>query len=452
MIWRTIEIIRAINLIISGAISCKNSTNLPNGIKGLFITFDASNCQMKFLYNTGIHLFVLAVRLLSPFNSKVRLMVKGWKDWEEKLKEKAGAGGRNIWVHCASLGEFEQGRPLIEEIRKREPQSRIILSFFSPSGYEIRKNYQGADYVCYLPPDTTGNAERFVEATNPSAVIFVKYEFWNNFISEVSRKHIPLYLVSGIFRPGQHFFKWYGGFFRKMLSGFTHIFVQDQPSESLLRRAGLINVTVAGDTRFDRVLKITSDAKVIPEIEEFSRGERLFVAGSSWRPDEEVMAEYINTFPERMKWVFAPHVTDKENIERLEMLFRVKCVRFSRFSSDDSDARVMIIDNVGMLSSVYRYAYTTAVGGGFGKGIHNVLEPACWGKPVLFGPNHGKFREAGELITEGGGKVFTDYNDFRESLEIWLSDIESYRKAARSAGEYVKKNSGATATILKKIF
>ncbi|MFZ2338736.1 MAG: glycosyltransferase N-terminal domain-containing protein [Bacteroidales bacterium] len=406
---------------------------------------------MKFLYNTGILLFILAVRLLSPFNSKVRLMVKGWKDWEEKLKEKAGAGGRNIWVHCASLGEFEQGRPLIEELRSREPQSRIILSFFSPSGYEIRKNYQGADYVCYLPPDTPGNAERFLKAVNPSAVIFVKYEFWNNYISETSRRNIPLYLVSGTFRPGQHFFKWYGAFFREMLLSFTHIFVQDLRSEGLLRSAGINNVTVAGDTRFDRVIQIASSAKDIGALETFRGNSRLVLAGSSWPPDEEILARYIHEHPGIVKWVFAPHEIDKSNIGRLEKLLGKGVVRFSEFTEAGAGAEIMIIDNMGMLSSAYRYASVAVVGGGFGKGIHNVLEPACWGKPVLFGPNHGKFREAVELITEGGGKVFTDYNDFRESLDIWLSDIESYRKAARSAGEYVKKNSGATATILKQI-
>lgn len=406
---------------------------------------------MKFLYNTGIRLFVLTMRLLSPFNSKVRLMVNGWKGWEEKLKEKAGAGRRNIWVHCASLGEFEQGRPVIEELRSREPQSRIILSFFSSSGYEIRKNYQGADYVCYLPPDTPRNAEKFVKAVNPSAVIFVKYEFWNNYISGVRRKNIPLYLVSGIFRPGQHFFKWYGGFFRKMLVSFTHIFVQDQKSESLLRSAGINNVTVAGDTRFDRVIQIASTANDIGALEKFRGNSRLVLAGSSWPPDEEIIARYIHEHPGTVKWVFAPHEIDKSNIERLEKLLGKGVVRFSEFTEAGADAEVMIIDNMGMLSSAYRYAGIAVVGGGFGKGIHNVLEPACWGIPVLFGPNHRKFREAVELIKEGGGKVFTDYSDFRESLDIWLSDIESYRKAARSAGEYVKKNSGATATILKQI-
>ena len=406
---------------------------------------------MKFLYNTGIRLFVLTMRLLSPFNSKVRLMVNGWKGWEEKLKEKAGAGRRNIWVHCASLGEFEQGRPVIEELRSREPQSRIILSFFSSSGYEIRKNYQGADYVCYLPPDTPRNAEKFVKAVNPSAVIFVKYEFWNNYISGVRRKNIPLYLVSGIFRPGQHFFKWYGGFFRKMLVSFTHIFVQDQKSESLLRSAGINNVTVAGDTRFDRVIQIASTAKDIGALEKFRGNSRLVLAGSSWPADEEIIARYIHEHPGTVKWVFAPHEIDKSNIERLEKLLGKGVVRFSEFTEAGADAEVMIIDNMGMLSSAYRYASIAVVGGGFGKGIHNVLEPACWGIPVLFGPNYGKFREAVDLIALGGARSFSNYDEFEAALDALAGNEEFYRKAADSAGRYVKKNAGATRKIMNMI-
>ena len=403
---------------------------------------------MKFLYNTGILLFILIVRLLSPFNSKVRLMAKGWKGWEEKLKEKSDAGKKNIWVHCASLGEFEQGRPLIDELRNRQPQTRIILSFFSSSGYEIRKNYMGADYVCYLPPDTPGNAERFIRAANPSAVIFVKYEFWNNYISEVSRKNIPLYLVSGIFRPGQHFFKWYGGFFRKMLLSFTHIFVQDQKSESLLRGAGINNVTVAGDTRFDRVIQIASSAKDIEALETFRGSSRLVLAGSSWPPDEEIIARYMHEHPGTVKWVFAPHEIDRSNIERLEKLIGKGVVRYSEFNETGAEADVMIIDNMGMLSSAYRYAGIAVVGGGFGKGIHNVLEPACWGIPVLFGPNYGKFREAVDLIALGGARSFSSYEEFGSAFESLAGNDELYSKAAESAGRYVKENAGATRKIL----
>lgn len=406
---------------------------------------------MKFLYNTGIFLFAVTMRLLSPFNSKVKLMVKGWKGWEEKLKGNAGEGSKNIWVHCASLGEFEQGRPLIEELRTREPGCRIILSFFSPSGYEIRKNYQGADYVCYLPPDTRRNAARFIRAAVPSAVIFVKYEFWNNYISAIRRRNIPLYLVSGIFRPDQHFFRWYGGFFRKMLFRFTHIFVQDQRSESLLKSAGVSNVTIAGDTRFDRVMQIAASARNIPALEAFRGKDRLFLAGSSWPPDEEIISRYILSHEDSLKWVFAPHEIDKANIERLEKLLGENVVRFSEFTEPGTDARVMIIDNMGMLSSAYRYADIAAVGGGFGKGIHNVLEPACWGIPVLFGPNYANFREAVDLIELGGARSYCNYEEFVAAFEALSGNAELYRNAADSAGRYVRENAGATGKIVDQI-
>lgn len=406
---------------------------------------------MKLLYNTGILLYSLAVRMLSPFNSKARLMLKGWKGWEGKLREKAGDGRKNIWVHCASLGEFEQGRPLIEELRVREPGCRIILSFFSPSGYEIRKNYQGADYVCYLPPDTPGNADRFIRAANPYAVIFVKYEFWNNYISVIRRNNIPLYLVSGIFRPGQHFFRWYGGFFRKMLFSFSHIFVQDKRSESLLNGLGISNVTIAGDTRFDRVMQIASSAGDIAVLKAFRGNSTLFLAGSSWPQDEQIISKYIISHPGPLKWVFAPHEIDKPNIERLEKLLGKDVVRYSEFSTAKADARIMIIDNMGMLSSAYRYAGIAAVGGGFGKGIHNILEPACWGIPVLFGPNYGKFREAVDLIDLGAARSYSNYDEFVAAFEALAYNKELYRKAADSASRYVSENAGATRRIMDLI-
>ena len=240
---------------------------------------------------------------------------------------------------------------------------------------------------------------------NPEFVIFVKYEFWNNYISVLYNKNIPLYLISGIFRPGQHFFKWYGSFFRNMLKKFKIIFVQDQQSLDLLSGIGMENILLAGDTRFDRVIQIAGTAKDIPQLEQFRGDEKLFLAGSSWKQDEEIIAQYINKFPDRMKWVFAPHEIDKPNIERLEKLFNVKYVRFSEFNEAAADARVLIIDNIGMLSSAYKYAYIAAIGGGFGKGIHNILEPACWGIPVMFGPNHEKFREAVDLINERRSNV-----------------------------------------------
>jgi len=406
---------------------------------------------MRVIYNAGIFFYNVIAWVVAPFNQKARAWVNGRKNWYDRLKLKVIPGEKYIWIHCASLGEFEQGRPVIESLKKERPACHILLSFFSPSGYEIRKDYPLADIICYLPYDTPRNAEKFISLVNPSIVIFVKYEFWDNFISAIYRKHIHLYLISGIFRKEQHFFKWYGGFFRKMLGKFTRIFVQDRESSDLLGAIGITNTVIAGDTRFDRVAEIAARAKEIPQIELFRGDQKLFLAGSSWKQDEEIIARYINSHPETMKWVFAPHEIDRENIERLEKLFTVKCVRFSGFNDDSKDARVMIIDNIGMLSSAYRYAGIAAVGGGFGKGIHNILEPACWSIPVLFGPNYRKFREAVDLINLGGAKSFNDYPGFEEILDRWFSDAALYRKVAALAGEYVNKNMGATSLIMKEI-
>lgn len=406
---------------------------------------------MNIIYNIVIVLFAGLARLAAPFNIKVRQWVTGQKKWIDKLSDQIDPDALYIWIHCASLGEFEQGRPVIETLKKERDNIKIILTFFSPSGYEVRKNYREADIVCYLPADTPGNAKRFISLVNPSFVIFVKYEFWNNYITEISRKKIPLYLISGIFKKDQHFFSWYGRFFRQMLSGFTWLFVQDQYSSELLDTIGLKNVTVAGDTRFDRVAEISKDSKDIPVLGNFRGNEKLFIAGSSWRQDEEIIAKYINRYPDKMKWVFVPHEIDSANIDRLERLFNVKCVRFSVYEKDTSDARVMIIDNIGILSSAYRYAYIAGVGGGFGKGIHNILEPACWGVPVLFGPNYKKFREAVELTELGGACPFRKYEDLERIIEQFLTDETVYKKAASAAGRYVSENTGATRKIVQQV-
>lgn len=406
---------------------------------------------MGTIYNLSIYILSAFSRLLALINPKARLWVAGIKEWEKRIDGKISPGSPNIWIHCASLGEFEQGRPVIEALKERLPDHRIVLTFFSPSGYEIRKNYEKADCIIYLPPDTPFNAERFLDKVNPEFAVFVKYEFWNNYISALYKRNKPLYLISGIFRPGQHFFKWYGGFFRDILRKFKMFFVQDEASADLLAGIGLKNAIVTGDTRFDRVLQIVSAAREISQLEQFRGDEKLFLAGSSWHQDEEIISEYINNYPDRMKWVFAPHEIHRENIDRLEKLFKVKTVRFSQFSESDRDARVLIIDNMGMLSSAYRYASIAAVGGGFGKGIHNILEAACWGLPVMFGPRYDKFREAVELIKENGASSFNSYTGFRSILENWLFNDDSYLKSANAAAAYVAKNKGSTAKILDSI-
>ncbi len=406
---------------------------------------------MSILYNLGIYILNGLAHLLAFFNPKARLWITGTKGWESRVLKRINPEDRNIWIHCASLGEFEQGRPVIEELKKEHPDIKILLTFFSPSGYEIRKNYNKADCIIYLPADTPANARKFVRLVRPEFAILVKYEFWNNYISELYQNNIPLYLISGIFRPDQHFFRWYGSFFRKMLRKFRMFFVQDQLSSDLLKGIGIDNVMVTGDTRFDRVVQIASSARDIEQIDQFRGEERMFLAGSSWQQDEEIIAQYINENPGRMKWVFAPHEIHIENIERLEKLFKVKTVRFSDFRESEKDARVLIIDNIGMLSSAYRYSYIAAIGGGFGKGIHNILEAACWGVPVMFGPRHKKFREAVELIKENGAASFDSFSTFRDILEKWLLDEPFYLKSANAASFYVTKNKGATGKILSEI-
>jgi 3-deoxy-D-manno-octulosonic-acid transferase len=406
---------------------------------------------MKLLYNLGISIFSALANLASLFNSRASLWVKGRKNWAEKIAEKIKPGDRVIWIHCASLGEFEQGRPVIEAIKKDLPKFKVLITFFSPSGYEVRKNYSYADCISYLPADTPGNASKFTYLVKPEIVIFVKYEFWNNYISKIYSANIPLYLISGIFRPGQHFFKWYGSFFRDMLKKFEIIYVQDQQSFELLEGIGMKKVVVAGDTRFDRVVQIAATARKIPTLEQFRGSEKLFLAGSSWKQDEDIISEYINRFPSAMKWVFAPHEIDEPNIIRLEKLLKVKYVRYSKFDEASVDSRVLIIDNIGMLSSAYGYAYIAAIGGGFGKGIHNILEPACWGIPVIFGPRYKNFKEAIDLINKGSARSYNTFNEFKEILDLWLSDEKIYTNSARLASDYVKENTGATEIIIQEI-
>jgi 3-deoxy-D-manno-octulosonic-acid transferase len=406
---------------------------------------------MKLVYTVIIYIYTGLINIASLVNHKASLWVKGRRDWSAKLKANFTSGESTIWFHCASLGEFEQGRPVIEKIKNEAPDIKIILTFFSPSGYEVRKNYQHADYICYLPADTPGNASEFISIVKPSIVVFVKYEFWNNFISEVRRKDIPLYLISGIFRPDQHFFKWYGGFFKNILKKFTHIFVQDNKSLDLLNGIGIKNTSVAGDTRFDRVSQIAAAAKTLPILEKFRDGEKLLLAGSSWRPDEEIIAGFINMDPGKMKWVFAPHEIDKSNIARLEKLFKTDVVRYSEFNEESHKARVLIIDNIGILSSAYRYSYIAVVGGGFGKGIHNILEPACWGIPVLFGPNYKGFKEAVDIISGQGAFCFRNSVEFRSIIDNWLTDDELYKSSSAMVSGYITQNKGATEKIVRSI-
>jgi 3-deoxy-D-manno-octulosonic-acid transferase len=407
---------------------------------------------MKVLYTSIIIIYSSLIGIASLFSKKARKWVKGRKGWRDSIRSFSKNGSKVVWIHCASLGEFEQGRPVIERIRSERPDWKVVLTFFSPSGYEVRKNYPGADAVMYLPSDIQVNARHFLDRIKPDMVLIVKYEFWYNYLSELKRRNIPTFLVSGIFRPTQYFFKWYGWFAKAMFSVFTHIFVQDELSGKLLSGIGYVNYTVTGDTRFDRVVQIAAAAKDLPLIETFRGSEMLLVAGSSWDADEDIIIRYINKNPGAMKWLIAPHEINEAHLARIEKKLEVSFSRYSDFDNGNAVCQVLIIDNIGMLSSVYRYATIAVVGGGFGKGIHNILEAACWGIPILFGPNHQKFREACDLINHGGAISFHNFVTFSTAVEKYLSDSPAMSRAGAACASYVIENKGATETVVAEIF
>lgn len=403
------------------------------------------------IYNLVIYLYVSAVRLAALFNKKVSAMVKGEKDAFSVLQRRMDPKAKYIWFHAASLGEFEQGRPLIEEIRKRYPEYKILQTFFSPSGYEVRKDYKGADVVCYLPLDTPAHARRFVEMAHPCMAFFVKYEFWKNYLTELERRRIPVYSVSSIFRPDQLFFRWYGGTYRRILKCFTHLFVQNQESVELLKRIGITNTTIVGDTRFDRVLEICRQARELPMVELF-KGENLtMVAGSSWAPDEDIFIPYFNEHPD-MKLIIAPHVISETHIEEIIHKLRRPVVRYSQITEDKArQADCMIIDCFGLLSSIYRYGEIAYIGGGFGVGIHNTLEAAVYGIPVIFGPNNQKFMEAQGLKQVQGGFEIHSAADFNPLMDKFRTDYGFLDKSGKKAGNYVRNNAGALEKIMNEV-
>ena len=370
------------------------------------------------------------------------------------IKERmAGVMGRVVWIHAASLGEFEQGRPIIERVKREMPDSIIVVTFFSPSGYKIRKNYPLADFVFYLPADTPKNVTRFLDAVHPDIAIFVKYEFWLNYLNELHRRSIPTYLISAIFRPSQIHFRPWGGMWRRALRCYSSIFVQDKASERLLQRVGYKRCVVAGDTRFDRVAEIARNAKRIPIIEHFAMGTPLFVAGSTWGKDEELLIQLINTNPD-IRFVIAPHEMDESRMQRLETTIHGGVVRYthSSESSDFSGAQVLILDTIGLLSSAYSYARWAYIGGGFGVGIHNTLEAATFGLPIAFGPNYQKFREARDMIELGAATSVTSATELIDWFAIIKDEGEALQKASSSALNYTKEHCGATDTIMRVVF
>jgi|WetSurMetagenome_2_1015567.scaffolds.fasta_scaffold29436_2 3-deoxy-D-manno-octulosonic-acid transferase len=409
--------------------------------------------MMTILYNTGIFFYHLLIRILSPLNKKARLYLTGRKNWLSVLQASVDAQARYIWFHCASLGEFEQGRPVIEAVKKELPRYKIILTFFSPSGYEIRKNYPLTDVVCYLPADTRRNAALFIETVRPEIVFFIKYEFWYNYISQIKKKGIPLFLVSGIFRKDQVFFSrmpW-GDWFREMLGAFSHFFLQDRESAALLSGIGITKCTVSGDTRFDRVAAIANSSQPVPIVEKFSAGKPLLIAGSTWEPDEALLVPFINNHP-GMKFIIAPHEVNRGNINRLVQMLKKPPIMFSQATENNIDNfDVMVVDSVGILSSLYRYGKYAYIGGGFGVGIHNILEAATFGLPVFFGPNYSKFREACQLVEKGGAFPVSSAESFEQAFRQLAENPEFLKKASETASIYVKLNQGATGIILNYI-
>ncbi len=394
------------------------------------------------------------MHLASPWHHKAWLTVQGQKRTITYLKETLDPDGGYIWIHAASLGEFEQGRPLIEKIREEQPDAKILLSFYSPSGYEVRKTYDKVDAVCYMPVDTPRRVKEFLDVVKPKMAIFVKYEFWGNFLEQLKRRNVPTYIISSIFRPGQSFFKPWGGMFRKMLGCFTHLYVQDEESRELLHGIGVDNVTVCGDTRLDRVLQIKAQAKEFPEIAAMTSGDKLtLVMGSSWQPDEDIIIPYFNSHPE-MKLIIAPHEFDESRLDAMMARIKRPVARYTKLDQVDDPSQLdcMIIDCFGILSSLYRYGDVAYVGGGFGSGIHNVPEAAVYGIPVIFGPRHEKFREALELKECGGGFAINNASQCNDIFDRLLGDTNALKQAGSAASNYITTHTGATERIYIELF
>ena len=409
------------------------------------------------MYNIIMYIIQLGVAIGSIFNDKLRKMWQGEQDAVQTLRKKVDPDADYIWFHAASLGEFEQGRPLMEQIKKSYPQYKILLTFFSPSGYEVRKNYEGADIITYLPIDTVGNARQFLRTVRPVMAFFIKYEFWYNYLHILQYRGIPAYSVSSIFRPDQVFFKWYGRGYGRVLKCFTRFFVQNEESKKLLESIGIHDTMVVGDTRFDRVLQIKEASKLLPIVERFVKGtpedqKKVFVAGSSWQPDEEIFLKYFNNHRD-WKLIVAPHVIGEDHLKFIFSLIKdKKVVRYTQATEDNvADADVLIIDCFGLLSSVYHYGDVAYVGGGFGVGIHNVLEAAVWGMPVLFGPNNKHFAEAQGLLQSGGGIEIEDYETFSLIMSQLSDGSAYYDTCGQEAGAFVQSLAGATKKVLSSV-
>ncbi|GAA6767432.1 glycosyltransferase N-terminal domain-containing protein [Flavobacterium sp. CGRL1] len=406
---------------------------------------------MLFLYNLIIYIAGFFLKIIALFSPKIKLFVEGRKNVFSVLEEKIKANDKTIWFHSASLGEYEQGLPVIEKIKEKYPSHKIIVTFFSPSGYEVRKNNTVADATIYLPLDTKSNAKRFLKLVHPEFAFFIKYEFWLNYLNELEKSKTPTYLISGIFRDSQMFFKWYGGFYRKALNAFTYFFVQNESSKQKIEAIGFKNVIVSGDTRFDRVNAILERDNTLDYVENFKNNQLTIVIGSSWPKDEVLLIEYINQAPENVKFIIAPHNIKTDQISNLKSQITKSTILFSEKENKDlSNYNVFIIDTIGILTKIYSYGTIAYVGGGFGNpGIHNILEPATFGIPIVIGPNYSNFAEAVSLVELGGCISITNFLELKEILDRLINDPKLLTEKSHICKSFIQNNKGATNTIMK---
>ena len=408
---------------------------------------------MKWLYNLGILGYYLLLKIVSIRNEKARKWIEGRKDIFKRLQETITPGERILWFHASSLGEFEQGRPVIESIRKLKPEYKILLTFFSPSGYELRKDYKFADYIFYLPLDTKRNAARFIDIVRPEKVFFIKYEFWYNFLTQLKEEGIPTYIFSALFRPSQIFFKPWGKWYLKAIATYEHIFVQNQESFDILHKFGFINVSLSGDTRLDRVGEIADAAPRLDKLEIFCGSQKAIIAGSTWKEDEDLFIPYLNKSQSGQKFVIAPHEVTPQSLERVCSALEKPYAFYSTASPEELiNAEVLIVDGYGYLVSVYRYGMLAYVGGGFTSGIHSTLEPAAFGLPVIFGPDYQKFQEAHDMLSLGAATCINNYEELEMQIDGYRSNPEKLLYDSAIARGYVNKNRGASKEIVKYLF
>lgn len=413
--------------------------------------------MMRWLYHTGIFCYGFGIWIAGFFNQKARQWVKGRKNIFREIQQSIEKSADKlcngtVWFHCASLGEFEQGRPVIEGFRTRYPDYRIFLTFFSPSGYEIRKHYPGADLIFYLPLDTPGNAQKLINLIQPKLVFFIKYEYWFNYLNKLHQKAIPVFIASAVFRPEQHFFSWYGGWFRHQLRQLSWIFLQNSESKQLLESIGIKCFTITGDTRFDRVIEVSRQPKAFPAVKKFCGKASVIIGGSTWPEDEALLISMIRKRKRNVKFIIAPHEVHAERLRSLIDHLGQPVIRFSELTiSNANSARILILDTIGILANVYQYGYLALIGGGFGAGIHNILEAAAFGNPVFFGPNFTRFNEAKELMEYGGAFCVTTQDEFTTLVLDFLKDPERRERLSASCRNYIESRQGATQRILQGI-